>query len=645
MRLKLARLALLLLLAVALAPTTTAASLVVPALHSRAGAGKVFYLNFVGASIPSGTPWNSGAAFTVAAFSHDGDRTAISSDELLQIKTIHAAVAEDFAPFDVDVTTEESTFTSAPLANRATVIFTNSNDVVAGDEGPMQAAFGLFGSTSGKYEHGFVFDTNVVTVRARAVAASRALGRMMGLYNDGKDVTALHPGDAVPGAAANVGWGPIMGAPYTVEVTQWSKGDYSGATSTQDDLAVIASKIPVVADEAGDTLASATAMTIVYDDGSCSSPSATGVITTDADVDVYAISIGWRGSFTLTVSTALDTTYASYSNLNIKACLYQVDGTNDVLITCSLPEATTSATELGAAFSVVDPAAHDYKLTIEGIGDRAGTTGGYSGYGSLGSYKVPKAEAAGAVNIVTETFVRELRLVPDSRLIIGEDMALHITERMLIVDEEESKRKAIIELVIGFNLRTRTPLIFTGCPDSLDQLALVLHPQQGSGQDLFAVGEDYAITSHSCIIPPRTPSVRVTYNGIGTRAAAPVASIVCNTTACVATGRAADSPTDDTLELTLIIAGSAVGALIVIGIVVCACWRGCRSKDHTVKPKSDPARDTNPPDYASAVSTYSKARSSSMSSSSVSASSSSSSSHSGEPTEVMRYGSGASPYV
>ena len=80
-------------------------------LHSRPGSSHTIFLDFDGAAV-SGTWWNDrsggGLASTdVAAFSLDGDRTSFNDDERRRIQDVWARVAEDYAPFDVDVTTAQ----------------------------------------------------------------------------------------------------------------------------------------------------------------------------------------------------------------------------------------------------------------------------------------------------------------------------------------------------------------------------------------------------------------------------------------------------------------------------------------------------------------------------------------------------------
>ncbi|MFC6673211.1 hypothetical protein [Marinobacterium aestuariivivens] len=77
-------------------------------LHSRPGASQVVFLDFDGHVITD-TAWNSGGASSYFArpYDTDGNPTGFSDSERNQIAEIWHRVAEDMAPFDIDVTTED----------------------------------------------------------------------------------------------------------------------------------------------------------------------------------------------------------------------------------------------------------------------------------------------------------------------------------------------------------------------------------------------------------------------------------------------------------------------------------------------------------------------------------------------------------
>jgi hypothetical protein len=86
-------------------------------LHSRPGAARILLLDFTGYTA-TGTAWNSmtnGSAIVTPAYDIDGDATTFSDQERANIIAIWRAVAEDYAAWNVDVTTEETDAAGAPL--------------------------------------------------------------------------------------------------------------------------------------------------------------------------------------------------------------------------------------------------------------------------------------------------------------------------------------------------------------------------------------------------------------------------------------------------------------------------------------------------------------------------------------------------
>lgn len=79
------------------------------ALHSRPGAKLTIQLEFRGCTITD-TAWNAAtntSLLSTAPFDIDGDAASFGELEQQRIATIWRAVAEDFAPWAVDVTTED----------------------------------------------------------------------------------------------------------------------------------------------------------------------------------------------------------------------------------------------------------------------------------------------------------------------------------------------------------------------------------------------------------------------------------------------------------------------------------------------------------------------------------------------------------
>src|SRR5688572_32442941 len=73
-----------------------------PQLHSNASAAAKLFLDFDGHFEAS---WGGYSNVSTPAFDQDGNTTSFSDGELAAIQQIWARVAEDYAPFNIDVTT------------------------------------------------------------------------------------------------------------------------------------------------------------------------------------------------------------------------------------------------------------------------------------------------------------------------------------------------------------------------------------------------------------------------------------------------------------------------------------------------------------------------------------------------------------
>ena len=76
----------------------------IPALNSNPGATASLYLDFDG---HFQAVWSSYTNITTPAYDVDGDATTFSDEELANIHTIWETVAEDYSPFNINVTTVE----------------------------------------------------------------------------------------------------------------------------------------------------------------------------------------------------------------------------------------------------------------------------------------------------------------------------------------------------------------------------------------------------------------------------------------------------------------------------------------------------------------------------------------------------------
>src|SRR3954447_24404599 len=259
------------------------------ALHSLPGSTHTIYLDFDGGTV-SGTWWNSASGGMpsrfYSGFTLDADPTSFTSAELAYIQQVWRIVAEKYAPFDVDVTTQDP----GPAAyNRSSSLDTRYGDhvMITDDTGAVASAcsgncsgialVGTFDqeSTQDAYQPAWVFSSmtsHSAVLTAHTVA--HEVGHTFGLHHDG--VTG---GSAYYAGQGN--WFPLMGSGVK-GVGQFSKGEYAGANNGEDDLAMIAANgAPLRIDDhsAGTLLATPLAVGGVAD----------GVISTRADQDVFAV--------------------------------------------------------------------------------------------------------------------------------------------------------------------------------------------------------------------------------------------------------------------------------------------------------------------------------------------------------------------
>ena len=334
-------------------------------LHSRPSATKVIYLDFDGQTT-SGTAWSGGGTIVSAPFDLDGIPSSFNTTERERIQYIWQRVAEDYAPFDVDVTTEDPgeaglrRTTSSDVHYGVRVVISPTNWYGGGGGVAYVGVFNEISSTD-VYGTCWVFTQQLGPNGEKyiAEAASHEAGHTLGLNHDGlTDGTEYYSGQG--------NWAPIMGSGYDREVTQWSKGEYAGANNTEDDLAIIPTYgAPLRADDHGNFIGTATAL-------AGTSISASGVIETRNDVDMFSFQSG-AGSISFTVNPA-----PRSPNLNIYAALY--DGTGNLVASndgAGLPASLTATVTAGT-----------YYLAIDGVGSGDPATTGYSDYDSLGQYQI-----------------------------------------------------------------------------------------------------------------------------------------------------------------------------------------------------------------------------------------------------------------
>jgi hypothetical protein len=347
-------------------------------LHSKLGSERTIYLDFDGQTV-SNTVWNVNHGLPAGshpAWSLDGDHAAFSTEEREAVQNIWQRVSEDYAPFDVDVTTEDPGAQALTRIDAADQVFgtralispsTSASTKLCGGACGGIAYTGVFDAASsvGFYQPAWIFPQSLADdAKSIAEAVSHEVGHNLGLSHDGlTGGTNYYTGHGI--------WAPIMGIGYSRPITQWSKGDYKGANNRQDDLSVIAANgLSLRPDEAGSTPSPTTGP-----------PAGPAYITSDADRDVYALGT-CDGPLTLAAKPAVQS-----PDLDLKLSLLDVTG-GTVATDNPTSRAGTPSRDVAAGMdAAVSRTVTDdwYFVAVEGVGNGTASKG-YDGYASIGAY-------------------------------------------------------------------------------------------------------------------------------------------------------------------------------------------------------------------------------------------------------------------
>ncbi len=355
-----------------------------PLHHSNPGAPWTIYVDVESRSVPVHPNMRLAlglrqSMLVTSGLTLDADPTTFNTDEQLLVSRIWARVAEDYAPFDVDVTTERpASFTTDAWGGGRVLwnLVTRSETVIGFPAGSLfgiaataqlcgistgfqgQPTFTFWGTTS-PMNHDLIADT-----------ISHEAGHVFGLVHDGVMLGNTFMSYYGGHGSGPTSWGPLMGGPTARNVTQWSAGAYPDASNGnvcgpgfQDDIATIGGAVGFRADDTGETVASAATLTLP----------ATGIIGSPTDVDVYALPPASEVRIDVTPFRAGDLTDGG--NLDVAAEIVNAAG----LVVASADDVSATAATLVATL----PPGQHY-LRIRASFDPTN----FPIYGSAGQYTV-----------------------------------------------------------------------------------------------------------------------------------------------------------------------------------------------------------------------------------------------------------------
>ena len=361
-------------------------------LHSRPGANRVIYLDFDG-GVLTGTAWNDtengGPDTQLPGLGHRRNPLR------LRRRRAHRHTADLAAGGrGLRAVRRRRHHRGAAGCQHHALQFVG--DTVYGTRAlisPISSYFGNYGGiayvgiynqvdTTDYYKPALIFPENLANgEKYIAEAVTHEVGHNVGLSHDG--TTSSAPGGAVGyyqgQGSGTTGWAPIMGVGYYQNLSQWSKGEYAYANNTEDDLVVIQNHgLSYRADDYGNTIATASGLP---------GGTATGVITTTADIDIFSFVAGAG-----TVTFAVDPIDRG-PDLDIQADVLNAGG--------SVLGTSNPTGRLDADLSVVLPSAGTYYLRVQGVGEGSPTVTGYTDYASLGQYIITGSVSGPTVTLDT----------------------------------------------------------------------------------------------------------------------------------------------------------------------------------------------------------------------------------------------------
>lgn len=333
-----------------------------PVLNSLPTASATLYLDFDGHDVQAGTFWNNGIPFTCLP--------AAMTD--LQITESFNRVAEDFRPFNINVTTDLVKFLAAPLSMRMRIVVTPTSSWYAGVAGIAYTNSFTWGDDT----PAFVFSDKLNNdAKKVAEGISHESGHTMGLNHQSSYTSSCtlsltyNPGVG----SGETSWGPIMGSASSMNTTQWNFGPTpKGCTITEDNLSIITTKngFGYRVDDYASAYSSAIAVSIpsnVF--------SRTGIISTTADKDFFRFDLGQNGKFRIKVVPFGVGPGNNGANLDVKMTLHSSTG--------SIIRTYDFADSLHAIMDTTLNAG-TYYVAVDGSGNLNST----NDYGSLGSYSI-----------------------------------------------------------------------------------------------------------------------------------------------------------------------------------------------------------------------------------------------------------------
>ena len=343
-------------------------------LQSRPGSSKVLFIDYWGGSI-NGTAWNvnfnSNNPINYTAYDRDGNPGNFTSTERYSMWLAWREAVEDFAPFNINITTSRAVYNAAAVNNRSQMVVTTTSSWY-GNAGGV-AYVDVFDDNSDYYKVGWTWN---LSDSSMGMTISHEAGHQLGLSHDGIGTQGYYSGHGV--------WGPIMGAPFGQRYVQWSKGEYPGANEAEDDIAIITTKLGRVSDDAGNSYGNATNLNLPVNNKK-------GLVGFQ-DIDAYKFTLNSAGSVEINVIPLLgDEDESRAANLSMEVSLVKINASGGVIANVktirSSDNSPLSPLTNEFTYSASNVSSGTYALRIRPTSPDTSWTTGFGNYANAGEYR------------------------------------------------------------------------------------------------------------------------------------------------------------------------------------------------------------------------------------------------------------------
>lgn len=335
----------------------TTASAQVPQMSSYPAAQATIFIDFDGQYV-SGSVWNWSGPI-------DAQPATLTTAGMTEIFN---RVAEDYRPFNVNITTDSTYYWNAPANRRIRIIVTPTSSWYGAAGGVSYVGSFVWGDNT----PGWVFSTLLGNnIKYVAEAISHEAGHTLGLQHQSTfDASCIKTAEYNRGTGSGeIGWAPIMGVGYYENVTTWSIGPNTiGCSYIQNDVDIISTYngFGLRADDVGNDISTAADINIYADTFNVS-----GLVNTAADVDAFRLVLPNPTNFRLTAIPLNVGSGNEGANVDIKVTL--MNGTDTI-------GKYNPSTLLNAGIDT-NLVAGTYYLVVDGVGNMY-----HSDFGSLGTY-------------------------------------------------------------------------------------------------------------------------------------------------------------------------------------------------------------------------------------------------------------------